>query len=332
MARLLRRCTRGLYLASIERRAQAIAHLRESARLATQAGDNFTLGRALGNLSYALSATDPAAAADAARSAVVPFRRVGNQVFLAYAIGNLAVALVELGDWDAAEAEFAQAVDSGGLADIEYLACERGRLAALRGDTMTAETLLAGLQDLRASEDPQEKAVISIVEAFTAAARRQPQDALRHARAVLAHADAVGISSDSPRWAWPLAARAAFELQEIAVTRDLLALLDSYQPGYLVPMLRAERDLARVRLADHDGDQAAEVAFTAAISSLRELSTPYHLAGGLLDHAEYLTRHGDAAAAAQATGEARDIARRLRCQPLLDRVADMTAAESRMRT
>ncbi|MGO9365479.1 MAG: DUF3734 domain-containing protein [Rhodomicrobium sp.] len=324
--------TRGLYLASIERRAQAIAHLRESARLATQAGDNLTLGRALSNLSYALTATDPAAAADAARTAVGHQRRVGNQIFLAYAIGNLAGALLQLGDWDAAEAEFTQAVDSGGLADIEYLACERGRLAALRGDTMTAETLLAGLQDLRSSEDPQDKAFISLVEAFTAAARRQPQDALRHARAVLAHADALGIGSDLPRWAWPLAARAAFELQDIAATHDLLTLLDSYQPGYLVPMLRAERDLARARLADHDGDQSAAAAFTSAISSLRELSTPYHLAGGLLDHAEYLTRHGDAAAAAEATGEARDIARRLRCQPLLDRAADIAPAESRMRT
>ena len=323
--------TRGAYLANIERRAQAIAHLRESARLATQAGDNFTLGRALGNLSHALTATDPAAAADAARTAVGHLRRVGNQIFLAYTIGNLAQALLELGDWDSAEAELTNAVDSGGLADIEFLACERGRLAALRGDTMTAETLLAGLQDLRASEDPQDKAIISIVEAFTAAARRQPQDALRHARAVLAHGDALGIGSDCPRWAWPLAARAAFELKEIAATHDLLALLDSYQPGYLVPMLRAERDLARARLADHDVDQAAAAAFTSVISSLRELSTPYHLAGGLLDHAEYLTRHGDAAAA-QATSEARDIARRLRCQPLLDRAADMAPAESRMLT
>jgi len=198
----------------------------------------------------------------------------------------------------------------------------------LCGDTMTAETQLAELRDLPASEDPQDKAIISLGKAFTAAARRQPADALRHARAVLAHADALGISSDSPRWAWPLAARAAFELQEIAATDDLLALLDSYQPGYLVPMLRAERDLARARLAGQDG----AAAFTSAISSLRELSTPYHLAGGLLDHAEYLTRHGDVAAAAQATGEARDIARRLRCQPLLDRAADMAPAESRMRT
>ena len=171
--------TRGLYLASTEQRAQAIAYLRESARLATQVGDNLTLGRALVNLSNALTATDPAAAADTTRTAVGHLRRAGNQIFLAYAIANLAQALLELGDWDAAEAEFTQAVGSGGLGDMEYLACDRGRLAALRGDTMTAETLLAELQDLPASEDPQDRALVSLVEGFTAAARRQPAHSRR---------------------------------------------------------------------------------------------------------------------------------------------------------
>ena len=91
-------------------------------------------------------------------------------------------------------------------------------------------------------------------------------------------------------------------------------------------MLRAERDLVRARLAAGDGDPAAAAAFAAAISSLRELSTPYHLAHGLLDHAQYLTRLHDAEAAEAAIGEARDIAGRLRCQPLLDRAADLTPA------
>jgi hypothetical protein len=89
-------------------------------------------------------------------------------------------------------------------------------------------------------------------------------------------------------------------------------------------MQRAERDLARARLAAAGDDPAAAVAFAAAISGLRELSTPYHLAHGLLDHAGYLTRLGDAKAAAAAVGEARHIAGILRCQPLLDRAATVT--------
>ena len=56
-------------------------------------------------------------------------------------------------------------------------------------------------------------------------------------------------------------------------------------------------------------------------AACRSGARPYHLAHGLLDHAEYLTRLGDAKAAETAISEARDIARRLRCQPLLDRAA-----------
>jgi class 3 adenylate cyclase/predicted ATPase len=343
---------RGIYHAVSERRPQAVAYLRESARLATQTGDSFIVGRALLNLSDALAATDPAAAADAARSAAGHLRRTGAWAFLAVAILNLAVALLQLGDWDAAEAELTRAVDSDGRADDGYIACYRGWLAAMRGDTETAQAMLAALNDMQASEDAQDQAMISLAEAFTAAGRQQPADALRHARAVLAHTGALGISYDGPRWAWPLAARAAHDLGDTAAVGELLALLDSYQPGHLAPMLRAERDLVRARLAakddnakddnakddnakddnakddnaKDDGQAAAGPAFAAAITRLREQSTPYHLAHGLLDHAKYLLGHEDTEAAALAVEEARDIAARLRCQPLLDRAADLDPA------
>ena len=201
-----------------------------------------------------------------------------------------------------------------------------GELAALRGDTAMAETILAGLRDLRATEDLQAKAVVSLVEAFTAAARRQPDDALRHASAALALVSALGIDHTAMRWAWPLAARAACDPGDAAATGELLATLDACQPGHLAPMQRAERDLVRARLAAGDGDPAAAASFATAISSLRELSTPYHLAHGLLDYASFLTRLGDASAAAAAIDGARDIATNLRCQPLLDRAADITPA------
>jgi class 3 adenylate cyclase/tetratricopeptide (TPR) repeat protein len=323
--------TRAFYLTGHEqRRAEGIAYFRESVRLATQAGDNVSLGRALLNLSDVLAFTDPAASAEAARTAAGHLRRVGNRDHLAVAIINLVMPLLMLGEWDTAEAELTQAMDSDGLAD-DFLACDRGWLAALRGDADTARTILAELGDLRASEDVQDKALIGIVEAFTAAARRQPADALRHARAALAHKDALGISNESLRWAWPLAARAAFELRDAAAARDLLALLDSHPPGHIAPMLRAERDLARARLAVGEADQDASAAFAAAIISLREQSTPYHLAYGLLDHAGHLNRQGDAEAAALAIDEARTIGRRLRCQPLMDRADEIEKAKPRIR-
>jgi hypothetical protein len=319
---------RGLYHALSERRPQGISYLRESARLATQAGDNFLVGRALLNLADALMPSDPAAAAEAGRTAAEALRRTGARRQLAAAMMNVSEALTQLGDWDTVEAELSQAADSDGLADIEYLTVEQGWLAALRGDDATAEAMFAALPGMRASEDPQDQALTSLLQAFTAAVRRQPADALRHARAILAHAEAIGISAVALRWAWPLAVRSAHELGDKAAVRDLLTLLDSYQPGYLAPMLRAERDLARARLAAGQGDATAAASFTAAIKSLRELSTPYHLAHGLLDHAEYLMAAGSAAAAASAIAEARDIAGRLRCQPLLDRADALTPRHS----
>jgi len=311
--------TLGLSYGRAGRRPQAGANFREAARLATQVGDSVRLGEALINLADSITATDPAAGAEAARAAATHSRRAGARNRLALAVVNLAQALLMTGDWDAAEAELAQATDGDGLADIELLACYRAWLAALRGDTHTAQQALAGLRDLRASEDPQDKATIAVVEAFTAAARNQPDEALRHARAALDAAAALGISHDYLRWAWPLAARAVWELGDTAATAELLAVLDGYQPGQLAPMQRAECDLARARLTTTEGDQGAGAAFTAAITRLREHSTPYHLAHGLLDHAQHLLRTGDDAAAQAAIGEAVGVARRLGCQPLLDR-------------
>jgi class 3 adenylate cyclase/tetratricopeptide (TPR) repeat protein len=318
--------TRGIYLGATERRAESIAYLRESARLATKAGDAFLQGRALLNLADSLAPTDAVGAQEAARSAVQHLRRTGARDYLAFAVGNLAQALVLLGDWDAAENELSQAVDSAGSADI--LSCNHGWLAALRGDAATAEADVAGLRDMQASEVPQDQVTVLTVQAFAAAARRQPEGALRHARAMLDHVRAIGIGHECIRWGWPLAARAAHELGDTAAIHDLLSLLNGYPPGYLAPMLRAERELVLARLTS--GDEAV-AAFTAAITGLRELGTPYHLAHGLLDYAEYLTARGDTDTAGQAIDEARGIAEELRCQPLLDRIAGIIPARPHIR-
>ena len=241
--------TRGIYHAYSGRMPEAASYCREAVRLATQAGDILSLGRALVNLANMVTGTDPAAGAEAARAAAAQLRRAGARNHLTIAVENLAEALLILGDWDTVQAELTQATTADGLGDIELLACYRAWVAALRGDTATAEAMLAGLADLRDSEDPQDKAIIAVAEAFTSAARRQPAAALRHARAALDHVGALGISSEYLRWAWPLAARAAHDLADNATARELLAMLDGYQPGQLAPMQRAERDLARARLA-----------------------------------------------------------------------------------
>jgi class 3 adenylate cyclase/predicted ATPase len=267
--------TRGISHACAGRMPQAAANHREAVRLAEQAGDTARLGRALVNLADAVTGTDPAAGAEAARAAGAQLRKTGARNHIAIAVGNLAEALLMTGDWDATEAELAQATDADGLGDIELLACYRAWLAALRGDTSTARAALAGLGDLRASDDPQDQALIAVAEVFTAAADGQPAALLRHARAIFDQAAALGISDGYLRWAWTLAARTAYDLGDTATARELLAMLDGCQPGQLVPMLRAERDLVRARMTAADGDPAATgAAFADAIAGLRQHSTP----------------------------------------------------------
>jgi hypothetical protein len=138
------------------------------------------------------------------------------------------------------------------------------------------------------------------------------------------------MGAETLRWAWPLAARAAQDLGDVEATAELQAVLDGYRPGQLAPMMRAERDLVRARRTAAEDGPAAAAAFAAAIAGLRQHSTPYHLAHGLLDYAQFLGQLGQADAADAAADEACCIAERLRCRPLLDRAAELSHAERRI--
>ena len=158
-----------------------------------------------------------------------------------------------LGDWDAAEEELTRAVDSDGLADIEILTCYRGWLAALRGDAATAEDRAGGTARPAGQRRPpgqgadQHRGSLHRRRPRPAGGRAAPRPRTRS----LTPAPS-GSASEFLRWAWPLAARAAHDLRDTAATGELLALLDACQPGHLAPMLRAERDLVRARLAARD--------------------------------------------------------------------------------
>ena len=161
-----------------------------------------------------------------------------------------------LGDWDAAEAELTQAADADGLADNEYLACYRGWLAALRGDAAAAETMLAGLPDLRASEDPQDKAHDQHRGGLH---RRRPPPAAGRAAAGPPRAGSRRRPRDQPRMpALGLAAgrpRRPRTSMTSPPPANCSPCSTPTSPGTLRPMLRAERDLARARLAAGDGDR-----------------------------------------------------------------------------
>jgi hypothetical protein len=80
-----------------------------------------------------------------------------------------------------------------------------------------------------------------------------------------------------------------------------------------------------------DGGLPVGPAFAAAIARLAPALHLLPSAHGLLDYAECLRRLDADGAAGAAIGEAREFVGRLRCQPLLDRAADLVPAEPRIR-
>jgi class 3 adenylate cyclase/tetratricopeptide (TPR) repeat protein len=311
-------------------RAQATAYLRESTRLAERANDSGALARSYLNLSDVLTATDPPAAAEAARTAAEHARRNGDREMLAVAYTNLVGALVAMGEWAEADKVLVTGADEG-FDDHPYVRAYGAMVAAMRGNAALAAESLPIVSRLLASEDQQDQAISYLVQAYTTSARGQYADAMRDVQQLMDRIESLGIGAETIRWAWPLAVRIATELDDAEAVTRLISLIDAYPRGHVPPILRAERDLAIARLRAGNGDPAAADHLRDAIGELRAVGSPYHLAWGLLDLADYVSDAGETAAAGEAgeaieaIAEAREIADRLGVQPILDRASQLEA-------
>ncbi len=313
--------SRAIWLSNAQRRAEAAMYLREAARLAERGGDLLNAGIAWLNLADVLAPDDPRASADAARQAVETARKGGVAFILHDSLGNLARALIECGEWDEAAAQIADDEVDPDDRRTWMVSVSRALIAGLRGDAETGALDLAVVAGWADSEDLQDRANLASVGAVVAYARGDRAEALSRAREALRIAGEFAIAGDDCRLAWPLAARCAHELGDVDAEREVLSALEGRLPGELSAIQRAEQLLIRARLATpQDAD------FEGAIAALRTQSTPYHLAHGLLDHAEHLFARGDAERAEVAVVEADAIADRLRCGPLLARSAELVKA------
>jgi len=311
-----------------DRPVEAIALLEHAARLAERNSDSAGLGRVLLNLCYVVAPWDQQAALDAARASVEHCRRVGADQYLITAVGNLADSLIWFGDWDGAAAALA---DAGLAFDAEalplgnyYALLPVAQLAGLRGDPAVDKDI-AVLESRIASDDATSAAQLMAIRAMVAEGRGQVDEALRFGCRTHRIGAPLGLKADFLGWSWPVAARAAYELRETEAAQDLLGMMETVPAGRIPPLLRVQRDIARARLAsDHDPNHAAAL-FTDGLRGLRRLGSPYHLAHGLLDQAEYeLSRHDASGSnrtdsAAPLIAEARQIAERLGAAPLAAR-------------
>ncbi len=309
---------RGLAMTMRDRYDEAIAHNTYALELMARESESVQRARALSNLSNLVQTTDPRAAADHARQAADLFRRIGYPALLAVAVSNLVQALLWSGDWDEAESVIASTADDvDGMREVEQL---RVQLAALRGgNDVSYQTVdWASL----ASEDAQDRAYAAMLRTLVASSDGDAAETVRLGRAALEFAS-IGIRFETVIWSWAAAARAAHELGDRQALDDLVAFLDARPKGHLAPLLVAERSLARARLADDDGASLVE-----AIAALRRAGSPFHLAHGLLDQAEFLTRAGRADEAVALTDEAREIGLGLRAQSLVARADRVAARDS----
>jgi class 3 adenylate cyclase/tetratricopeptide (TPR) repeat protein len=315
--------TRGIVAEVQIRHAEAVADFEYAARLAERIGETDRWAIAMLNLANALRVTDPAASAVAARAAVERARQLGNRYNLSAAVSNLAVALLLAGDWDEAERVVRHSAESDGFepgsVEFTYIAMYGIALPALRGDRQAMYESTADIDAARASEDAQEISIALIVDMFQAVGRGEWREALARARLVLAYADTLGIASESAVWAWPVAVRSAFSINDAATVDELLARLDAYPVGHVPPLLRAERSLARAKQRVAADEPDADDALAAAIAELRAVGSPYHLAHALLDRADYLVARGQADDAAVLFAEVHAIGERLRAPGLISR-------------
>ncbi len=321
--------TRGLLHIFADRTAQAGMYYREAIRRGDASSSAVPTVRARINLAEVLLSSDSTSAVETARQAVEEGRRLGHQTYLRLAINNLLQALLLAGEWDEFVATYDDAVAEDRLEDDPTLICISALLRTFRGDRF-------GLQETRPvflawadTEDPTDLAQLALVSALFASMQGNAAEALAQAERAISYTDAVGLSAEPLRWGWTLAADVALALGDHAKAADLLGWLDQHPPGHIPALTRAEAKRIRARLLAVKDDAAAPDEFDAAIQALRQVGSPYHLAVGLLDQAEYLGRQKDhPEAATQLAEEAVTIAQRLRAAPLLQRATAFSATDS----
>ena len=273
--------SRGIVLGARGRRHEAIAHFREALRLAQASGSMVEEVGPTGNLGDAIMRDDPRQGLDYALRGQEQARQIGARYFLGISVLNAVMRLLRIGEWDRAAATVDAAIDDDGLGDFTDARRAAAVVWALRGDLTRAREIIP-TDEGDEVQDPQEVAYHAYTAAVVCDAEGDVAAALHHARRAAATVSAPGM--DPFVLAWPLAARLAHELGDRAALDGVLALLDGYYPGEIPLMVRAECRLAEARLVADPVERVAGI--EGAVTDLRAVGSPYHVALALLDLAE----------------------------------------------
>ena len=103
------------------------------------------------------------------------------------------------------------------------------------------------------------------------------------------HTQALGLSRETFRVAWPTAVEACLALGQIDEADRLLDMVGSSPPGHVPPYLRAQLARFRALRSAGTGAEAVEADFRSAVAGMTSLRYPYWLARSQLDLATWLT-------------------------------------------
>jgi len=280
-------------------------------------------GRAANNLAVLLEHTEEHAAAFAlTEEMAAQARRRGDRENVAAARTGPTPCLIELGLWQEALDRAAEAAELRASPWARAEAVFGVTALCERGDLRAADALLAANEFLRGGESGQDVAAFAAVEARLLRARGRFPEALAAAEQGLARQTELGLTAPKVRLCLVEVLEAAFELDDLARVRELLAPLDELHPGELTPTLAGTRARFHARLGDGDPDRG----FREAETVFGEHDLVFRRAVTQLEHAEWLAEQGRADEAAPLLADARETFEALEAAPWLERLDAVPAA------
>jgi hypothetical protein len=236
-------------------------------------------------------------------------------------------ALIALGEWDEAAEMLSELM--GETDDWLNARQAFGALISVgcwmygqRGETEWSGHVLERLAELSTSADVQERCSYACGQARLLLATGNGEEALRVSERALEARASMGPTQEYIKEAWVTAVDAAFVLGDDDKVENLLAPVESLQPGLAPLFLRAQCLRFRARLAGaRDDEQRAGDLFGRAVSLFRELAMPFYLAVVELEYAEWLERQDRHDEAELLAVDARERFAELKAEPWLERVA-----------
>jgi tetratricopeptide (TPR) repeat protein len=243
-------------------------------------------------------------ALEAGREAAQLIAQVGARDLTGGVIGNLMGTLLIAGEWDEAEALYAEyqaELESAGPYDVSPPQTVINLIRDARGGR------LEPVVEYTPEGDPMSELWVAIAHAVVPGT----DDAVETSRLLTAAIDGVYAAAqidDDFTIGWPIAVEWALDVGAIEVAERLVAMVGDAPPGLVNPLAHAHHLRLRALVNRAKGAEASEVAadLEAAVGEFRAFGVPFYLAKALLEHG-----------APESVEEAREIFSRLGATPWL---------------